>query len=42
MRQTNDGLTLIEAPDGTVVQIHDRSVLDLARKFLIQRLRRFP
>jgi hypothetical protein len=43
MRQTNDGMTLIDAPvDGTVVRIHDRSVMDLAKKFLIEKLRRRP
>jgi hypothetical protein len=42
MRQTEDGLTLIEAPiDGTVVQIGERGWLDLARKFLVEKTGRF-
>jgi len=43
VRQTSDGMTLIEAPiDGTVVRVHDRSLLDLAKKFLIEKTRRVP
>ncbi len=42
-RQTDDGLILVDAPtDGTVVRIHERSVLDLARKFMIEKSRRLP
>ena len=42
-RQTDEGMLLIDAPsDGTVVRIHDRSVMDLAKKFLIEKTRRFP
>jgi hypothetical protein len=43
MRQSGDGMMVIDAPsDGTVVRIHDRGVLDLAKKFLIEKTRRFP
>jgi hypothetical protein len=43
VRQTTEGLTLIEAPtDGTVVQVGGRGWLDLAGKFLVEKTRRFP
>lgn len=43
MRQTDDGMTLIDAPrDGTVVRVYERGVMDLARKWLVQKIRRFP
>jgi hypothetical protein len=35
--QAPEGTTLVEAPDGTVVQVSERSVMDLARKFLIEK-----
>lgn len=35
--QTPEGTTLVEAPDGTEVHVSERSVMDLARKFLIEK-----
>ena len=40
--EADDGTTVIEAPDGTVVHLGERSVMDLAKKFLIEKTRRFP
>ncbi|MHB8440413.1 MAG: hypothetical protein ACYDD4_14830, partial [Acidimicrobiales bacterium] len=43
IRETNDGMTLLDAPiDGTVVRVHERSMMDLAKKFVVEKLRRFP
>jgi hypothetical protein len=43
VHEASNALILIEAPsDGTVVRIHERGILDLARKFLIEKTRRFP
>jgi hypothetical protein len=40
--QGGDGATLVEAPDGTVAHVSERSVMDLAKKFFIEKTRRFP
>jgi hypothetical protein len=43
VRKAPNGTTLIEVPnDRTLVRIHDRSMMDLAKKFLIEKTRRRP
>jgi hypothetical protein len=43
LRAADDGMMLVDAPiDGTIVHLRNRSVLDLAKKFLVEKLRRFP
>ena len=43
VRQTQDGLTLLDVPDdGTLVTVRARGWLDLAGKFLVEKTRRRP
>jgi hypothetical protein len=42
-QEADDGTTVIDVPqDGSVVRLRERGVLDLARKWLIEKARRFP
>jgi hypothetical protein len=43
IRAADDAMTVFDVPiDGTVVRVHERTVMDLAKKFLREKLRRRP
>ncbi len=42
VREADDGMTIIETSGSTMVELRDRGVMDLARKFIVEKTRRRP